>query len=75
MLCLTSQTTAADTTGSGGAGTLGPYVQSFPTNPVNGWSTAAAAKAANVGWVYTTAAGNLYTVQATDTAGANLLTY
>jgi general secretion pathway protein G len=76
MACLTGQTSAADTTGTGGAGTLGPYVQSFPVNPVNGWSTAAGAAAANVGWVYTTATGNLYTVQATSTAGTGaVLTY
>ena len=73
-LCLTNKTTAADTTGTGGAGTLGPYVQSFPVNPVNGSATVAGAFAAGVGWVYT-ASGGQYTVQAVNTGGTGVLTY
>jgi general secretion pathway protein G len=71
---LTGKTNAADTTQVVATGTLGPYVQSFPVNPVNGWSTAAAAAGANVGWVYNVAGGT-YTVQATNTTGTGLLTY
>ena len=73
---LTGKTNAADTTqlAAGGTGTLGPYVQSFPINPVNGWSTVAAAAAVNVGWVYVVN-GTQYTVSATNTTGTTLLTY
>jgi len=71
---LTGKTNPADVTTTSATGTLGPYVQSFPVNPVNGWSTVAAAAGANVGWVYT-AAGGAYTVTATNTTGTGLLTY
>jgi general secretion pathway protein G len=72
---LTGKTNAADLTTVVATGTLGPYVQSFPVNPVNGWSTVAAAPGASIGWVYTTAAGGAYAVSATDTTGTGQLTY
>jgi general secretion pathway protein G len=71
---LMGRTNPADTTTTNATGTLGPYVQAFPVNPVNGWSTVAAAGAANVGWVYAVNGGQ-YTIQATDTTGTGLLTY
>ncbi len=71
---LTGKTNAGDTTQAVATGTLGPYVQSFPVNPLNGWSTAAAAAAANVGWVYVVNGGQ-YTVSATNTAGTGTMTY
>ena len=71
---LTGKTNPGDLTTTAATGTLGPYVQAFPVNPVNGWSTAAAAAAANVGWVYNVSGGT-YTVQATNTTGTGLLTY
>ena len=36
---LAGKTNTQDTTQAVATGTLGPYVQSFPTNPANGWST------------------------------------
>ena len=72
---LTSKT---DTTGNvltAGAttGYFGPYVQTFPINPINGLSAVGAAAGTAVGWVYTSANGG-YTLSAVDTAG-NALTY
>jgi general secretion pathway protein G len=71
---VTLLTSKTDTTGNVVAstlttGVLGPYVQTFPTNPINGLSAVGAAAATNVGWVYITANGQ-YTVQAVNTAGA-----
>jgi len=71
---MTGKTNPTDTTQAVATGTLGPYVQSFPTNPANGWSTAAAAAATNVGWVYAVSGGT-YTISATNTAGGGTLTY
>jgi general secretion pathway protein G len=71
---LTGKTNAADITTTSATGTLGPYVQQFPLNPINGWSTVAAAAGASVGWVYNVNGGQ-YTVQATDTNGTGILTY
>ena len=70
---LTGKTNTTDTTQVAANGAFGPYVQQFPINPLNGWSTAAAAAGANVGWVYNVN-GGLYTVQATGRRrGADLL--
>ena len=71
---MTGKTNAADTTQVVGTGTLGPYVQSFPTNPANGWSGVAATAASNVGWVYSATNGT-YTISATNTGGTGTLTY
>src|SRR4029079_13474151 len=65
---LTGKTNAADTNTVVATGTLGPYVQSFPVNPVNGFSTVVNAAGTAAGWVYTVVAGQ-YTVSATDTTG------
>ena len=71
---LTGKTNAADTTQVVATGTLGPYVQSFPTNPANGWSAATTSAAANYGWVYNVTNGT-YTVSASNTTGTGVLTY
>lgn len=73
---LTGKTNAADTTtvAAAGTGTLGPYVQSFPINPVNGFNTVVTAAGTAAGWVYTVV-GTQYTVQATNTTGTGVLTY
>jgi general secretion pathway protein G len=44
----TNITGAVDTTATG---KFGPYLQSIPANPLNGFSTVAAAPGAGVGWV------------------------
>jgi general secretion pathway protein G len=54
-------------------GVFGPYVQSFPTNPINGSSAVGTGPTAGNGWVYTVT-GNQYTIQAMGT-GASALTY
>ncbi len=71
---LGGKTSTTDTTAVNALGTFGPYVQNPPANPVNGYTTAAAAAAANVGWVYSVPAGG-YQVSATDTTGTGLLPY
>jgi general secretion pathway protein G len=73
---VTLLTNKTDTTGNiltAGAttGYFGPYVQSFPTNPINGLSAVGAAAATDVGWVYVTANGQ-YTVSAVNTLGVAL---
>ena len=68
-----TNTTTGDTTATG-TGTLGPYLQQAPVNPVTKTSTASPTLT-TVGWYYTTdASGKAYTIQARDLAG-NLLTY
>jgi general secretion pathway protein G len=71
LLTAKTDTNGAVTTATTG---FGPYVQSFPTNPANGWSTVATAAATNVGWVYS-ATGGSYTISATDTTGGGVLNY
>ncbi len=71
---LTGKTNAADTTQVVATGTLGPYVQAFPVNPINGFSTVVNAAGTAAGWVYTVSGGQ-YTVSATDTTGTAALTY
>ena len=71
---LTGKTNAADTTTVVATGTLGPYVQSFPVNPINGFATVVNAAGTAAGWVYTVSGGQ-YTVSATDTTGTAALTY
>jgi general secretion pathway protein G len=68
------KTNAADTNTTVATGTLGPYVQAFPTNPVNGASTVVNAAGTTAGWVYTVTGGQ-YTVFATDTTGTGTLSY
>ncbi len=71
---LQGQTNTSDTTTVEAGGIFGPYVQSFPTNPVNGSTGVSTAAGTNVGWVYTVN-GGLYTIQAVDTTGDAVLTY
>ena len=71
---LGGKTNPTDTTQTAATGTLGPYLQSFPTNPANGWSTATQTAAANYGWVYNVS-GATYTVSASNTTGTGTLTY
>jgi general secretion pathway protein G len=71
---LTSKT---DTTGnvvaSATTGFFGPYVQSFPVNPINGSSAVGNAATSGNGWVYSVT-NNQYTISAMGT-GASALTY
>jgi len=71
---LTGKTNPTDTTQTAATGTLGPYVQSFPVNPVNGFSTVVNAAGTAAGWVYSVS-GNQYTISATNTTGTGTLTY
>src|SRR3954469_8579981 len=64
---MTGKTGAADTTQAPG-GSLGPYLQAFPINPINGFATVVNAAGTAAGWVYTVS-GSQYTVWATDTTG------
>ena len=73
-IVLGGKTNPTDTTQTAATGTLGPYVQSFPTNPANGWSTATQTAAANYGWVYNVSGGT-YTISASNTTGTGTLTY
>jgi general secretion pathway protein G len=52
-------------------GILGPYVQTFPTNPINGLSAVGTSASTAVGWVYTVT-NNAYTVSAVNTLGSAL---
>ena len=71
---LGGKTNIGDTSAAVATGTLGPYVQSTPVNPVNGQSTFTTSAAAGYGWLFTTS-GNLYTFQALNTTGTGVLTY
>ena len=70
---LTSKTNTTGTVLTAGVttGYLGPYVQTFPINPINGLSVVGTQAGTGVGWVYTTANGG-YTLSAVDTLGAAL---
>ena len=71
---MTGKTNTADTAAAVSNGALGPYVQSFPTNPANGFSNVAAATGTGVGWVYSATNGT-YTISATNTSASGYLTY
>ena len=71
---LTGKSNAADTTQAVATGTLGPYLQAFPINPLNGFSTVVNATGTAAGWVYAVSGGQ-YTIQATNTTGTAVLTY
>jgi general secretion pathway protein G len=71
---LGGKTNQTDTTQVVATGTLGPYVQSTPSNPINNKTTFTTAAAAGYGWLYTTS-GSLYTFQALDTTGTGVLPY
>ena len=64
-----------DTTRATVTGTLGPYVQTFPTNSLNGWSGVTTVAAPNYGWVYNVPGEGVYTMQAVNTTGNGVLTY
>jgi general secretion pathway protein G len=71
---LTGKTNITDTTQTAATGTFGPYVQTFPSNPLNGFSTVVNAAGTAAGWVYTVTSGN-YTIRATNTTGTATVTY
>ena len=71
---MTGKTNPGDVGAVSTTGTLGPYLQSFPINPLNGSSVVGATAAAGTGWVYVVT-GSGYTVSATDTTGTAALTY
>ena len=73
-LVLSGKTNATDIASTNSAGTLGPYVQQFPTNPENGKSAVGPAPSPNVGWVYTVT-GNDYRIQAVNAAGTDVMSY
>jgi len=53
---LTSKTLVDGTVNA--AGTFGPYLQQFPTNPYTNTNTVGAATAADQGWIYVAADGS-----------------
>src|SRR4051812_7036023 len=71
---MTGKSNTVDTQTPVATGIFGPYLQQPPVNPANGQSAIGAAAATNVGWVYTTSAGQ-YTIQAVNTTGSAVLTY
>ncbi len=71
---LSGKTNITDTTQTAATGTFGPYVQTFPVNPLNGFSTVVNTVGTAGGWVYTITNGT-YKVQATDTPGTGVVTY
>jgi general secretion pathway protein G len=71
---MTGKTNPTDLTNASSTGTLGPYLEAFPTNPVNGYSTVVNSAGSAAGWVYTVT-GTAYTVSATNTTGTAALTY
>jgi general secretion pathway protein G len=59
-----------DVTGSTTATTglnFGPYLESTPSNPLNGFSAVAAAPAASTGWVYDKTTGDIKATNQTPT--------
>jgi len=71
----TTMTTTNYTAGST-SGSFGPYVQTFPVNPLNGKSAVSTAAGAGIGWVYTVTAGtNNYSIIATDTTATGTVSY
>jgi general secretion pathway protein G len=73
-IVMPGKTNPTDTTQVAATGTLGPYLQTFPVNPINGFNTVVNAAGTAAGWVYTVT-GTQYTVAATDTAGTTSLSY
>ena len=71
---LTGHSSASDLTSAPG-GSLGPYVQAFPTNPLNSSANVVTAAGTTAGWIYTTGASGAYTVWATDTTGTGAMSY
>jgi general secretion pathway protein G len=69
-----SDLTSTSTTTPYTTGTLGPYVQQAPLNPINNNSAVGTTFSTTVGWVYTVS-GTVYTFSAVNTTGTGLLTY
>ena len=67
-------TNPTDTTQTAATGTLGPYLQTFPVNPINGFSTVVNTAGTAAGWVYQVS-GSQYTIQATSSTGTVALSY
>jgi general secretion pathway protein G len=74
FVVLGGKTSIGDSVTTNTTGTLGPYVQNPPVNPLNGNSGAGPAPAAGVGWIYSVGTNGYY-VSATDTAASTFLTY
>ena len=72
---LTAKSSTTETSVNNATGTaFGPYVQTFPTNPINGSSAVVNTATAGSGWLYQVT-GSTYTVKALDTTGTTALTY
>jgi len=71
---LLGKSSSANVSGTDAAGTLGPYVQTFPANPENDKSGVASAPSPNVGWVYTVSDNN-FVIQAVNAAGTDVMPY
>ena len=63
LMSKTNVSGAVDTTATG---VYGPYLESIPTNPLNSFSTVAAAPGASVGWVYSTSGATAGIITATN---------
>jgi general secretion pathway protein G len=61
--------TGAVQAGNPPAGTTwyGPYLETVPKNPLNTYSTVAAAAGANIGWTYVVASGDIKATNQTST--------
>jgi general secretion pathway protein G len=64
---LTTKTNVTGTVDTSAAGIYGPYLESIPKNPLNGFATVAAAAGASVGWVYDNVAADATAGQITAT--------
>jgi len=64
---LMSKTNISGTVDTTATGLYGPYLESVPKNPLNGYSTVAAAAAASTGWTYSTSTGDIKATNQTST--------
>ena len=71
---MTGHTNVADVRTPSPGGIYGPYLQSPPVNPLNGQSAVGPRPAKTVGWVYTVS-GSIYTLQAVNAKGNDVMPY